>query len=246
MKKTPAIRCLTAALAATCGLLGQQYTPVLPTPPSPEVLSPEIDVFQSFTSVDVMTRFSDLIVEGTVMVAGPTVRLDANQPVPVLETDSVIAVSRTFRDVFSSTRSPASQIILVQIGGKFAGWDVQPKGVPLVQPDERYILFLRQVCGAVSWNKSGLPRYEALGVWSGLVKVVSGKVQFLPKAALPLHETDGLSVEAFSAGMEARIGKLPENSLVIDPPPNFRPTGPPDPSIISTMERKPCSVEAPQ
>jgi hypothetical protein len=209
------------------------------------VLSPEIDAFEVVPSVGELIRLSDLIVDGTVVSVGPAVRLDQESVIPNIETDSVISVSLTLRDIFSKKRSPAAQIVLIQTGGKWQDWDIQPRGVPQVQPGERYIFFLDQVCGAVRWNPSALPRYASVGVSAGLLKVVNGQTQFPPAAAASLHESDGIPVESFLTDLNEKVLRLGD-PVLISVPPNFHPGPVFDPAPILATERKPCPLEPQQ
>jgi hypothetical protein len=205
-------RIALGALAAA-GLWGQQYAPVGPPPGSVPphigmVLMPELDPVEPPASLDQLIRSADLIVDATVAGSEATVALDINV-IPDLETDSVLSISQTFYNAFSSKRAIAPQVLLAQTGGKWQDWDIEPKGAPLVQPGQRYIFFLEQDCRETPPRTRSLPRYDAVGVWAGLLTVVDGRVVFLPSAAPILHESDGTVVTTFVAALKSRIGGRP-------------------------------------
>jgi hypothetical protein len=80
------------------------------------------------------------------------------------------------------------------------------KDDPLVKSGEQYILFLHRDDRKVP-NSTGIPRYEALGVWSE-VPIVNGKIYFPPPAHVALHKYDGMDLTAFVATLQDMIEAL--------------------------------------
>src|SRR5438093_3786025 len=60
---------------------------------------------------------------------------------------------------------------------------------PLLKFNEEYVLFLRADKRTYPYNRSGSPRYSAVGDWSVKAKIVNGKIQFLSAAHKRLHHT---------------------------------------------------------
>jgi len=77
-----------------------------------------------------------------------------------------------------------SSLFVVQEGGQAEKWEVMTHEVPLLKQEERYILFLIPDHRATFYDP-GVPRYDAVGAWSGFVKVTDNKVRFLSNADQP-------------------------------------------------------------
>lgn len=141
-----------------------------------------------------MIQVAPLIVDATVLNRLPTINTSSDPDHPVLQTHSVLAVSKVLAGKIPSS---SATIVIEENGGRFGNWDVEVKGDPLVSPGERYILFLMPEIRKTIPDTTGLPRYGVLGAWAGKIKVTGGKVAFLPPAHANLHTYDGTDVNAF-------------------------------------------------
>ncbi len=183
-------------------------------------------------TLDQLVQNSDLIIDGTVHGALSSPLRVPDDPTSV-ETNSQIIVNEV---LWGELPAGTSSVILAQPGGAVGGYEVAVPDDPLVQPGERYILFLQRATLNRPENYLGVPRYWALGYWSGKVKISEqGTIQFLPAATEELHSFDGWSVPAFVATIRERIKRSfgpPPYTHVVNPgppPPGapIPPTGPP-------------------
>jgi hypothetical protein len=151
-----------------------------------------------------MVRASELIVVGTVAKILPSYNPDPAHPVSI-ETESLVTVTDV---LYESRPLGTSTIDLAQTGGKVGKCTEVVPADPLVSVGEEYVLFLRADRRKNVPNTSGAPRYYAVGLWSGKVKVVDGKVKFLPSASAGLHKYDGVEKRAFLDTVTNRIDVL--------------------------------------
>lgn len=164
------------------------------------IASAQIDTI-SFPSLDRLVLMSNLIVVGTVVNVLPSFAMDPKH-VQIPETDSQISVTQT---IFG--KAPSGMILLFQLGGQGVPCSMVVKDDPLVKSGEQYILFLHLDDRKVP-NTSGIPRYEALGVWSGKVPIIDGKVYFPLPSHVALHKYDGMDLAAFVATLHDMIVTL--------------------------------------
>lgn len=151
-----------------------------------------------------LVRHSSLIVDGTVSGVLPVLNTnqDPNTP-PQLETHSIIGVNAVLSGTVPNN---SAHILVAQIGGIMANWDISVAGDTLVSPGERYIFFLVSDERKELPNTSGMPRYAVAGVWSGKVKVTNGKVSFAASAGSQLTGAyNGLSVGSFLQTLDTTI-----------------------------------------
>ncbi len=185
-------------------------------------------------TLDQLVQNADLIIDGTVHgVLSSPLRVP-DDPTSV-QTNSQIIVNEALR---GELPAGTPTVVLAQPGGTAGGYEVAVPDDPLVQPGDRYILFLERERRAAPGNNLGVPRYWAVGYWSGKVKISEqGTIQFLPASAEELHSFDGWSVPTFVAAVKERIKRSfgpPPRTPVGNPgppPPGapIPPTGPPRP-----------------
>jgi len=157
--------------------------------------SAEIDPVSTPSTLDQLVRSSQLIVVGTVSSVLPAFVTNPEH-LNSIETDSLVSV----RQVLDGTLPfGTTTITLGQTGGKAGPCGLVVPADPLVVSGEEYLLFLRTDTRAQPLNGSGFTRYYTVGVWSGKVKVVNGKIQFRPSATAPLHKYDGINLNDFLA-----------------------------------------------
>jgi hypothetical protein len=202
-----------------------------PLPPNPtgryEISN--INIANQVGTLDQLVRASDLIIDGTVhgVLSSPLLRPD--DPASI-ETNSQIIVNEVLR---GESPGGSPMVVLAQKGGAAVGYEIVVPDDPLVQPGDRYILFLQRARRGPE-NKLGVPRYWAVGFWSGKVKISEqGTIQFLPASAEELHSYDGWSVSTFVAAVNERIeppfGPRGGNPRPLPPGVPIPPTGPPIP-----------------
>jgi hypothetical protein len=154
-------------------------------------------------SLERLLLVSDLVVEGTVLNPVPAFN-PTSSDLSSVETDSMISVTQR---LWGNIPSNGSTILLFQLGGKTGGCTEIVPDDPIVQPNERYILFLAVDNRKQVPNPSGVPRYIAPGIWTK-AKITNGKIQFQPRANHGLHKYDGMDVNSFLAIVRDRITVL--------------------------------------
>lgn len=168
-------------------------------------------------SLEQLIKMSPLIVYGTVASVPPSVQLGENQRHPSVETHSLFAVDTVLK---GAVLNNSGIIVLAQSGGRSGELEVIVPDDPLVKESERYILFLmRDENEKTRPNISGIPRYCAVGIWSGKVRVVNGKIAFQPSAHARLHEYDNLDLATFTQLIKNMIASpvIPNINLPIHP-----------------------------
>src|SRR6202034_1707417 len=116
---------------------------------------------------------SDAIVDGYVTAVLPSINLNPAMPGNA-ETASLVTVNSVLRGKVSA----GSEILIIEPGGKQGQWSVVDPDNPLVQPGERYILFLRAFTKKNIPNSAGVlpdsgsvPRFEVEGFQNGKAKI---------------------------------------------------------------------------
>ena len=168
-------------------------------------------------SLDMLIHMSRLIVDATVSDVPPAVVPNINLDLPLVETYALVTVN----EVLSAVAIPGPTslpLFVVQEGGMAGKWEVITPEAPLLQKGERYILFLAPDDRATFYNPA-TPRYNAVGVWSGMVSVQNGKVAFQPRAAAALHDNDNMTVEGFLALVRSRVAAIVPKDQIILPHP---------------------------
>ena len=143
-----------------------------------------------------LVRFAPLIVEATVTANVRAFRSVPNAP--LVETHSSVLIDEVVKgELPAGTRS----ILLAQSGGRVDDVEMVIPGASIVEPGQRYILFLDPDDRKLDADQSGLPRFLPIGVWAGIVKV----------------KLDGVSSVhapgAASKGLAASIGTLTRDQL---------------------------------
>jgi hypothetical protein len=166
-----------------------------------------VDAAQPLT-LDSLVRASQLIVVGTVSEVLLAV---ANPEHPAsIQTQSLISVDQL---LFGSLPPNAKAIGLIQLGGKVPPFQSSVAGDPVVQKGERYVLFLMRDDRIVPPNKTGVARFTSVGVGTGMVKIVDGKVQFSCAANLQLRKYDDTELSAFINTLQKMITLRKQNRL---------------------------------
>lgn len=169
-------------------------------------------------SLEQLIRMSTLIVDGTVVSTLPPISTTHHPTEPAVETHSIVSVRTVLK---GAAPGNAPKILPAQFGGRAGYWNVTAAGDPLIAANERYIFFLMDDTRKEVPNVSGLPRYGAVGVWSGKVKVVEGKIVFRRRAYAGLHKYDNTDVNDFTQKIKDILTNpaIPTNNLPIHPGP---------------------------
>lgn len=177
-----------AGLVIACQLLvlGQQSFPyggATKLPRAGQITLPPDEL--SPASLDLLTSWSESIVEGSVTTVFPSIVLDPNLPGQVF-TGSLFAVT----SVLKGTPQVGASILLLEQGGTQGQWSVVTRNNPLVQTGEHYILFLSPFTQALKNSQNIIPdstsvhRYEIVASASGKARVnADGNVWFGPGAS---------------------------------------------------------------
>ncbi len=106
-----------------------------------------------------------------------------------LETDSILEVSRVLK---GSESIP--QVVISQKGGVVGSYSELPIQYHLMQPAERYILFLADEARTDLPDVRGIPRYALNGSWTGLFRINENVLHLSPDTADVIREQfDGRS-----------------------------------------------------
>jgi hypothetical protein len=149
-------------------------------------------------SLKELSDLSALIVEGVVRE-----RLPSRETSPrALETDAIIAVNSTLKGPLQR------EVIISQRGGAKGDLVVTPVQYDLVQPGERYILFLKHDQRPSIPQVEGLPRYLVTGLWTGLFRFQEGRMQVSAGNVEPvLSKYEGLSVDQITSEIRSVLGR---------------------------------------
>lgn len=158
-----------------------------------------------------------MIVDGTVSLNEPAINTSKDRNNHIVETHSLIAVNSVINGTVPGN---SANILLAQAGGRLGDWNETAPDDPLVLPGERYILFLVPDERRSLPNTAGVPRYAAVGIRAGRVKVTKGRIGFVGPSARGLHTYDGADVNTFLAQLRQAISKpYTDSSLPIFPGP---------------------------
>ena len=166
-----------------------------------------VDAVQPGT-LDNLMRAARLIVVGTVIDVLPPEEVDPNHPGHIV-TQSIISVDQ----LLFGTLPTNAKIGLAQIGGKVGRFEATVAGDPVVQKGERYLLFLLADDRPVPPNKTGAARFASLGVGTGKVKIVDGKIQFSCASNPQLRKYDDTELAAFINVLQKLITMRKEGRL---------------------------------
>lgn len=178
----------------------QQPAPDRPPQAGPERWftrgSPEITIspIDDPTSLDELTRRSQLIVEGEVVGVQPSRQLNPEQPHSI-ETDSLVSVKRIIKG------SAGVTILIAQMGGTVGTKEAIAKQDPLLKVGEQFFFFLIVDDRKIP-NTSSSPRYTSTGALNGKVKIEQGKAQFPEHASPALRRQANVTVESFVAAVQ--------------------------------------------
>lgn len=138
---------------------------------------------------------ADVVVEGTVT----SILAVRETGIRSLETDAAVQVERTIK-------GPADlrSLVIAQRGGTKGELSIQPMQYSLVEPGEKYLLFLNKD------NRPNLPttenRYVVTGVWSGLFPFHNGRMTLRTSQPDPLRKAyEGLTIDEIIREIKASL-----------------------------------------
>jgi hypothetical protein len=134
-----------------------------------------------------LIKAADVVIDGTVQSVLPARKASATN----LETDIRIAVGSVLKGPLTN-----KEIMVSQMGGTVGDLKIVPQQYDLMQPGERYVLFLKRDLRPSTPQVSGVPAYYVLGAWLGLVHVSDNKVHVTPRSP-SLLQFDGSDVGVF-------------------------------------------------
>lgn len=130
---------------------------------------------------------SALIVDATVQATLPTRETSPGS----LETDAVVIVSDTLKG-----SGVVRSLVIAQRGGSRNGHSSVPAQYSLLQPTERYILFLQEDRRMTAPEVPGSRRYLVTGIWSGLFRFEGNRMTVVTTTPDSLRKIyQGLTIE---------------------------------------------------
>jgi len=151
-----------------------------------------------------LCKLSDLVILGIV-----TSVLPGRQPSPrTIETDAVITVVQTLKGA-----APNTEIAISQSGGTIGEVSLKPVQYALVQPGERYVLFLKEDNRPQLPAVAGLKRYRVTGESAGLFYLNGGALQ------LNAPEPNGTFQKNYAGASEGTVINLVTDAIANRPAP---------------------------
>jgi hypothetical protein len=214
------------------------YTGGLPNPrPGTITIHPGYE--GEMGNLEQQISWSDTIVDGYVTAVLPSITLTPAIPGNV-QTASRVMVNSVLR----GTVAAGTELLIIELGGKQRQWNVIDPDNPLVQPGERYILFLNAAPVSIP-NGAGLipdsgavPRYWVRGYQNGKARVdADGNIRFGSGATQSMAQYNGTPSSSFVSILTDRIAHL------FGPPPPY-PVGvtpiplPPNTNTITPLPAK--------
>ena len=167
-----------------------------------------VDAASSPTTLVRLTHSADLIVDAQVISVSSR---QIAPSLPNLETDVLVGVSEVFKGDPS-----IRELVVTQSGGVLGQYREISAQYSLMQPGERYFLFLVKDTRTELPQIENFPRYGIRGVWSGMFRIdANGNVRVAPATAESLkRQVDGLP-----STLVAALVKTSMNPPAAPPPP---------------------------
>lgn len=147
-------------------------------------------------SLEQLVIGSELIIDGTVSSTQQPLSRNVSTRQVIVETHAIVSVNSVLK---GSLPKQANSVLVAQIGGRTGGSETEVERDALLEAGARYILFLQGDESRVEIvNSTGLKRFGVVGIWSGKVMILDGKVRFLPSVSKALAEYNGWDVFSFS------------------------------------------------
>ncbi len=147
-------------------------------------------------SLEQLVIGSELIIDGTVSSTQQPLSRNVSTRQVIVETHAIVSVNSVLK---GSLPKQANSVLVAQIGGRSGGSETEVERDALLEAGSRYILFLQGDEGRVEIvNSTGLKRFGVVGIWSGKVVILDGKVRFLASVSNALAEYNGWDAFSFS------------------------------------------------
>lgn len=151
-------------------------------------------------SLEQLVLGSELIVDGTVSYTQQPISRSVSTRQVIVETHAVVSVNAVLKGALPKG---SSSILVAQVGGRSGGWETEVERDVLLAAGTRYLLFLQNDDNRSEVaNNTGMRRYGIVGLWSGKVIIVDGKVRFLPGVSSELEKYNGWDL--FSVSQEVK------------------------------------------
>jgi hypothetical protein len=141
---------------------------------------------------------SDIVLDGIVANAYPS----RSPSRGTLQTDFLISVSRVLKGP-----DTLRQVMVAQMGGAIGDFHLVTDQYALMQPGQRYILFLQTDNRPSTPRRADIAPYYVTRSWAGLGRVVEGKIQLGTTAPGELTSYDGTEVESLALEIKKLVSQ---------------------------------------
>jgi hypothetical protein len=119
-----------------------------------------------------------------------------------VQTDFLISISQVLKGP-----NTLRQIMVSQMGGTIGDFHLVTDQYALMQPGERYVLFLQNDNRTSTPRRPGIPPYYVTRSWAGLGRVVGDRVQLGSTAPGELSSYDGSGVESLAIEIKKLVSQ---------------------------------------
>jgi hypothetical protein len=209
--------------ALTC--LAQQNDQPIPARPVQHTVY--IESGNRVSGLDQLVRESDLIIDATIGKVLKTIHMDPREP-KFLETYTQISVNKVIRGELPKGQQ---SLAINEFGGDLDGYHVVDAQNSLVQPGERYILFLEVLKERKEFPVPdlGMPIYSVVGISDGKIKISEKEtVQRHPSSRIVFGTSEGSGIETFLDKLHRVLNIVDQQSTFpqggANPPDNLKPS----------------------
>jgi|GEM_PF-3209744 len=192
-------KCMWLTLTiSSCASLAQEDRRITPTDPTQSPQGRALlwvrPVPVADTTLKGLSAISDAIVEGVVENVLPSRKASPSN----IQTDIRFTVVKSFK-----TSLPLNELMISQTGGAVGTYEVVPQQYELMQPGQRYLLFLMRDRRPSTPVLIGAPPYTILGAWIGSFGISNNKIHVSKMSPESTHSLyDGMDAGAFEAEIE--------------------------------------------
>jgi hypothetical protein len=159
---------------------------------------PPFRILPNQSPLERLCDWSDLVIDGLVTATFPS----RSPSRGTLQTDFLISVTQVLKG--SAT---LRQIMVSQMGGNIGDFHLVTDQYALMQPGERYILFLQRDDRPSTPQRPGIPPYYVTRSWAGLARVVDGRIQLGNTAPGELTTYDGVTAESLRSEIATAVSR---------------------------------------
>lgn len=151
------------------------------------------------TSLKQLIDMSDVVIQGNVSSTLPSREVGIRS----FETDALIKI-----DAVIKGPSDLRTVVVAQRGGAKDGLVIAPAQYALLQPSEKYLLFLQEDSRRNLPEVTNAKRYTVTGIWSGLFLLQDGRMTIKTNQPDHLRKSfEGKTAEELVAEIRAALGK---------------------------------------